>query len=95
MFVYINENFLHAPSTDLSKEVVKILVGLMGAQAIEIFIETMGPSTAKGAGLRSKMCIQASSAYAGISEDCKEWVTKGVFLKEWSFLIQVRTPTKP
>jgi len=91
MFVYINENFLHAPSTDLSKEVVKILVGLMGAQAIEIFIETMGPSTAKGAGLRSKMCMQASSAYAGISEDCKEWVTKGVFLKEWSFLIQVRS----
>ena len=91
MFVYINENFLHAPSTDLSKEVVKILVGLMGAQAVEIFIETMGPATAKGAGLRSKMCMQASSAYAGIVEDCKEWVTKGVFLKEWSLLIQVNT----
>ncbi|GAA5988730.1 hypothetical protein JCM5350_001999 [Sporobolomyces pararoseus] len=90
MFVYINENFLHAPSTDLSKEVVKILVGLMGAQAVEIFIETMGPATAKGAGLRSKMCMQASSAYAGIVEDCKEWVTKGVFLKEWSLLIQTK-----
>ncbi|GAA5902825.1 uncharacterized protein JCM6883_007255 [Sporobolomyces salmoneus] len=90
MFVYINENFLHAPSTDLSKEVVKILVGLMGAQAVEIFIETMGPATAKGAGLRSKMCMQASSAYAGIVEDCKEWVTKGVFLKEWSLLVQTK-----
>ncbi|GAA5937686.1 uncharacterized protein JCM15063_002089 [Sporobolomyces koalae] len=90
MFVYINDNFLHAPSTDLSKEVVKILVGLMTAQAIEVFIETMGPATAKGAGLRSKMSMQASAAYAAIVEESKEWVTKGVFLKEWSLLIQTK-----
>ncbi|GAA5953356.1 hypothetical protein JCM21900_001826 [Sporobolomyces salmonicolor] len=90
MFVYINENFLHAPSTDLSKEVVKILVGLMGAQATEVFIETMGPATGKSAGLRSKMCMQASSTYAAIVEEVKEWVTKGVFLREWSLLIQTK-----
>ncbi|GAA5907166.1 hypothetical protein JCM6882_008380 [Rhodosporidiobolus microsporus] len=88
MFVYINENFLHAPSTDLSKDVVKLLVGLMGAQAVEVFIETMGPATGKSAGLRSKLCMQASAAYAAIVEDAKEWVTKGVFLREWSLLIQ-------
>ncbi|GAA6016188.1 hypothetical protein JCM11491_003763 [Sporobolomyces phaffii] len=91
MFVYINENFLHAPSTDLSKEVVKILVGVMGAQAVEVFIETMGSSAQeKGAGLRSKMCMQAATAYATVVEDCKEWVTKGVFLKEWSLLVQTK-----
>lgn len=89
MFTYINDNFLHAPSTDLSREVVKALVGLMGAQATEVFIETMGPAAVRGAGLRAKLCMQASSLYAGIIEDVKEWVTKGVFIREWSNLIQV------
>ncbi|KPV71620.1 uncharacterized protein RHOBADRAFT_49041 [Rhodotorula graminis WP1] len=90
MFVYINDNFLHAPSTDLSKDVVKLLVGLMTAQATEVFIETMGPATAKGAGLRSKLCMQVSAAYAGLVEEVKEWVGKGVFLREWSLLIQAK-----
>ncbi|SGY19128.1 BQ5605_C014g07568 [Microbotryum silenes-dioicae] len=90
MFTYINDNFLHAPSTDLSREVVKVLVGLMSAQAIEVFIETMGPSAAvtKGAGLRAKLCMQASMAYANVIEEVKEWVTKNVFIREWSLLIQ-------
>ncbi|KAL8287389.1 hypothetical protein RQP46_003841 [Phenoliferia psychrophenolica] len=87
MFTYINDNFLHAPSTDLSREVVKVLVGLMGAQATEVFIETMAPG-AKGAGLKSKLCMQASSHYAGIVEEVKEWVNKSVFIREWSLLIQ-------
>lgn len=95
MFVYINENFLHAPSTDLSKEVVKLLVGLMVAQASEVFVETMGPATGKSAGLRSKLCMQVSSAYAALVEDVKEWHTKGVFLREWSLLIQVRRHSAP
>lgn len=90
MFTYINDNFLHAPSTDLSREVVKVLVGLMGAQATEVFIEMMAPGL-KGAGLRSKLCMQASAMYAGIVEEVKEWVTKGVFIREWSNLIQVST----
>ena len=89
MFTYINDNFLHAPSTDLSREVVKVLVGLMGAQATEVFIETMAPGV-KGAGLKSKLCMQASAHYAGIVEEVKEWVNKGVFSREWSLLIQVR-----
>ncbi|GAA6031348.1 hypothetical protein JCM8097_005612 [Rhodosporidiobolus ruineniae] len=90
MFVYINDNFLHAPSTDLSKDVVKLLVGLMGAQAVEVFIETMGAPQPKSAGLRSKLCMQASAAYAATVEEVKEWVTKGVFLREWSLLIQAK-----
>ncbi|KAI7297856.1 BRO1-domain-containing protein, partial [Hortaea werneckii] len=39
MFTYINENFLHAPSTDLSRETVKTLISIMLAQAQEVFIE--------------------------------------------------------
>ncbi|KAK4698817.1 hypothetical protein P7C70_g7451, partial [Phenoliferia sp. Uapishka_3] len=89
MFTYINDNFLHAPSTDLSREVVKVLVGLMGAQATEVFIETM-PAGAKSAGLKSKLCMQASGLYGGIVEEVKEWLNKGVFIREWSFLIQTK-----
>jgi len=95
MFVYINENFLHAPSTDLSKDVIKVLINLMLSQATEIFIETMpggGSLTfSKSCGLRSKLCLQLSLMYSSLVEDLKEWVTKGVFLKEWSLLCQVKS----
>src|SRR6201994_2434657 len=39
MFTYINENFLHAPSTDLSRETVKTLISIMLAQGQEVFFE--------------------------------------------------------
>ena len=39
MFVYINENFLHAPSTDLNRETVKTLINITLAQAQEVFLE--------------------------------------------------------
>jgi len=90
MFTYINDNFLHAPSTDLSRDVVKVLVGLTNAQATEVFIETMGPGSAKGAGLRSKLCQQASVLYAAVVEDVKEFVGKGVFIQAWSLVIQAK-----
>jgi hypothetical protein len=39
MFTYINENFLHAPSTDLSRDTVKTLIAIMLAQGQEVFLE--------------------------------------------------------
>lgn len=88
MFTYINDNFLHAPSTDLSRDVVKLLVGIMKAQATEVFIETMGPGSAKGAGLRSKLCHQAALLYGAVVEEVKEFVGKGVLIQAWSLMIQ-------
>ena len=38
---YIHENFLDAPSADLSREVVKFLIGLVLAQATEVFLEKL------------------------------------------------------
>lgn len=84
MFTYINDNFLHAPSTDLSREVIKILIVLMSAQATEIFIEMT-----KGSGLKSKLCMSVSGMYSSIIEEVKEWVTKLVFIRDWSYLVQV------
>lgn len=89
MYTYINENFLHAPSTDLSREVVKVLVTLMEAQATEVFIETMGEKVGKSAGLKARVCMQAAMLYAGMVEEIKEWVVKEIFIKEWSNLVQV------
>lgn len=88
MFTYINDNFLHAPSTDLSREVVKVLVTLMVAQATEVFVERLTEEK-KGAGLRARVSTQAASLYGGIVEETKELVSKGVFDRSWTWLVQV------
>ncbi|SJX60561.1 related to BRO1-cytoplasmic class E vacuolar protein sorting (VPS) factor [Sporisorium reilianum f. sp. reilianum] len=89
MLSYINENFLHAPSTDMSKDVVKCLVGIALAQASEVFLEKTIEEK-KGAGLISKLASQTAAAYTGLVEDSRENVTKGVFERSWTYLIQVK-----
>ena len=37
MLAYINKNFPYTPSTDLSREVIKFLVGIIMAQATVVF----------------------------------------------------------
>ena len=89
MWGYISDNFLHAPSTDLSREIIKTLVGIMTAQATEVFLERMTEEK-KGAGLKARVCLQASALYSGMQEESKDFVTKGWFSRAWSLLIQVR-----
>ncbi|SPO20190.1 probable Vacuolar protein-sorting protein BRO1 [Ustilago trichophora] len=89
MLSYINENFLHAPSTDMSKDVVKCLVGITLAQASEVFLEKTIEEK-KGHGLISKLASQTAAAYTGLVEDSRENVTKGVFERSWTYLIQVK-----
>lgn len=88
MFGYINDNFLHAPSTDMSRDVVKCLVGIMMAQASEVFWEKTVEEK-KGNTLISKLASQTAFAYTGLIEDVKEFVKKGVFEHLWMVLIQV------
>lgn len=89
MFNYINDNFLHAPSTDLSREVVKILVALMVAQATEVFVERLTEER-KGAGLRARVSTQAAALYGGVIEEVREQVQKGIFDRSWTWYAQVR-----
>ncbi|SOV08174.1 Vacuolar protein-sorting protein BRO1 [Ustilago sp. UG-2017a] len=89
MLSYINENFLHAPSTDMSKDVVKCLVGITLAQASEIFLEKTIEEK-KAPGLISKLASQTAAAYTGLVEDTRENVTKGVFERSWSYLVQTK-----
>lgn len=91
MFTYINDNFLHAPSTDLSREVVKVLVQLMIAQATEVFVERMTEEKEKKPfGLRARVSTQAAFLYGGVIEDVKELASKGIFERSWTWLVQCK-----
>lgn len=88
MLGYINDNFLHAPSTDLSREVVRFLVVVILAQATEVFFEKCVEEK-KGSALVAKIGAQAAAMYTGLGEQVKEFMGKGVFDRNWVTLIQV------
>ena len=89
MFTYINENFLHAPSTDLNHETVRTLISLTLAQAQEVFLEKQ-IADGKKASLLAKLAAQASHLYSQAIEGVQENVNKAVFEKVWLLLTQVR-----
>ena len=89
MFTYINENFLHAPSTDLSRETVKTLIGIMLAQGQEVFLEKQIADDKK-VGLLAKLASQAGFLYAQAVEGVQENVNKAIFEKVWLSFVQVR-----
>ena len=88
MFTYINENFLHAPSTDLSRETVKTLIAIMLAQAQEVFLEKQ-IADGKKVGLLAKLASQAAFLYTQATEGAQENVTNAVFEKVWLLVCQV------
>ncbi|KAL1691231.1 BRO1-like domain-containing protein [Schizophyllum commune] len=89
MLTYINENFLHAPSTDLSREVVKFLVNLILAQATEVFFEKSADEK-KAPALVAKIAAQTASMYTALAEEVKEFMGKGIFDRNWVTLIQIK-----
>lgn len=89
MFTYINENFLHAPSTDLSRETVKTLIAIMLAQAQEVFLEKQ-IADGKKVGLLAKLASQAAFLYTQASEGAQENVTSAVFEKVWLLVCQIK-----
>ncbi|ODV81530.1 vacuolar protein-sorting protein BRO1 [Suhomyces tanzawaensis NRRL Y-17324] len=68
VFQFIQENFLHAPSYDLSQPTIRFLVKLMLAQAQEIFVMKVisGDLEQKKNSLISKLCRSTASHY----EEC-------------------------
>lgn len=94
MLSYINDNFLHAPSTDMSKDVVRWLIDLMIAQAHEVLWEkTVGEG--KGNSLSAKLAASAADRYAKLEKDAKDWVGKGILNKSWASLVAVSAPARP
>ncbi len=90
MFTYINENFLHAPSTDLSRDTVKTLIQIMLAQGQEVFLEKQ-IADGKKIGLLAKLASQAAYLYSGAIEGTQENVNKAIFEKVWLLVVQVRS----
>ncbi|KAH9925050.1 BRO1-domain-containing protein [Epithele typhae] len=89
MLTYINDNFLHAPSTDLSREVIKFLVGIILAQATEVFFEKCTDEK-KGNALVAKIAAQAGFMYTALGEEVKEFMGKGIFDRNWVTVIQTK-----
>lgn len=89
MFTYINENFLHAPSVDLSRDTVKCLIHIMLAQAQEVFLEKQ-ITDKKKEGLLAKLASQAATLYTQAIEGAQDNVAKGIFEKVWVLMVQVR-----
>jgi hypothetical protein len=88
MFTYINENFLHAPSSDLSRETVKTLISITLAQAQEVFLEKQVADNKK-VGLLAKLASQAAYLYSQALEGVQENVNKAIFEKVWHLFVQV------
>lgn len=65
IYQFLNENFLHAPSNDLSQGSVKFLVKLMLAQAQEVFVLKVisGDLEQKKNSLIAKLCRGTSNHY--------------------------------
>ena len=89
MFTYINENFLHAPSTDLSRETVKTLISIMLAQAQEVFIEKQVVAEKKP-GMLAKLTAQAAYLYAQAVEGVQDNVSRAVFERVWLLVTQIK-----
>lgn len=89
MFTYINENFLHAPSTDLSRETVKTLISIMLAQGQEVFLEKT-IADGKKVGLLAKLASQAAYLYTQATEGVQDNVTRAVFEKVWLLVCQIK-----
>src|SRR5277367_377503 len=89
MFTYINENFLHAPSTDLSRETVKTLISITLAQAQEVFLEKQ-IRDGKKSGLLAKLASQAHFLYSQAKEGLQENFAKGVFDVSWTKLVAIK-----
>jgi hypothetical protein len=90
MFTYINENFLHAPSTDLSRETIKTLISITLAQGQEVFLEKQ-VGDGKKPGFLAKLASQAAYLYSQAGEGVQENIAKGVFDKLWSPVIQTKS----
>ncbi|KAI8621903.1 BRO1-like domain-containing protein [Chytriomyces sp. MP71] len=89
LFNYINDNFLHPPSVDMSRDSVKALSELMLAQAQECFVEKCLVEKKTGA-LVAKLAAQASHAYLQASESLAVDSLKGHISKAWVDICKIK-----
>ena len=90
MFLYINDNFLHAPSQDLNRDTVKMLAELMLAQAHECFLENSLREKKKDS-LVAKLASHAAWVYGSLTDDIQDCISRGVGVeKSWLSMAQIK-----
>ncbi|KAJ3067061.1 bck1-like resistance to osmotic shock [Podochytrium sp. JEL0797] len=89
LFAYINDNFLHPPSVDLSRESVKALETLMLAQAQELFIEKCIVENKQG-GLVAKLCAQAALLYLNAKDALCDDALKQQINRAWIDIVKIK-----
>ncbi|KAI8968458.1 BRO1-like domain-containing protein [Mycotypha africana] len=91
MFQYINDNFLHAPSEDLSRETVNLLSEIMLAQAQECFLESSIRGKSKD-GLIAKLASHVAWVYGNLNDGINDAIqNRNVHIdKSWSLLCQLK-----
>lgn len=86
---FINENFLHAPSTDLSRPVLVFCASLMQAQAAQVFFEKC-INERKPASLASRMSAALAHAYTSLGEESAQFQGKGILDRAWLDVILIK-----
>ncbi|KAI9300314.1 BRO1-like domain-containing protein [Cunninghamella echinulata] len=91
MFQYINDNFLHAPSKDLHKDTIQLLINLMLVQAQECFLENSLREKKKDA-LIAKLASHTTWTYGNLIDQINEAISsRGLKLDPtWLVLCQVK-----
>ncbi|KAI8074790.1 BRO1-like domain-containing protein [Gongronella butleri] len=90
MFQYINDNFLHAPSQDLHKDTVRLLMDLMLVQAQECFLENSVREKKKDA-LVAKLASHAVWTYGNLVDQINDAIGRGVAIdKHWLTFTQCK-----
>ena len=89
LFSFINENFLHAPSVDMSRDSINTLTNLSLAQAQECFLEKVTLVEKKKGNLASKLCAQLAFMYVNVLDGFSLESISGQFEKAWIELIKV------
>ncbi|EIW77785.1 BRO1-domain-containing protein [Coniophora puteana RWD-64-598 SS2] len=90
ILTYIAESFPHAPSTDLSSDVISSLTGIVIAQATEIFLEkVIDEKTAHT--LISKIASQTAHLYTTSAKEVKELAYKGIVDHKWDTILQIKS----
>ncbi|ORZ32255.1 BRO1 domain-containing protein, partial [Catenaria anguillulae PL171] len=95
LFKFINDNFLHAPSRDLSRESIKFLSDLMHAQAQEILLEkTLADKHGKVTKMAAKIAAGLAHLYAQVSAQCQSGTNLGMYMDSGERVIALTCAVK-
>ncbi|KAJ1963887.1 bck1-like resistance to osmotic shock, partial [Dimargaris xerosporica] len=89
MLQFIGENFIHAPSEDLSANTLRVLQQLMLAQAQECFLERCLQEMKKDT-LIAKIANQNAWMYTNVVENMSECFKNRAFEEQWLTVCQIK-----